>query len=61
MLSRKGFIRQAGMAAGAIMAGPSVVEAAEHFATEKLTILHTNDVHSRLEPFASAIMSLMEG
>jgi 5'-nucleotidase len=51
MLSRKKFIRQAGLSAGAIIAGPSLLQAAEYFAPLKLTILHTNDVHSRLEPF----------
>jgi len=50
MLSRKQFIRQGYWRAGFI-AGPSALEAAGHFAPYKLTILHTNDVHSRLEPF----------
>jgi 5'-nucleotidase len=51
MLSRKKFIRQAALSAGVIMAGPSVIKAAEYFSPLKLTILHTNDTHSRLEPF----------
>lgn len=51
MLSRKSFIRQTALSAGALLAGPSLTEAAEYFATERLTILHTNDTHSRLEPF----------
>ncbi len=51
MLSRKRFIKQASLSAGAILAGPSVLEAAEYFSPLKLTILHTNDVHSRIEPF----------
>jgi 5'-nucleotidase len=51
MLSRKKFIRQAAFTAGAIIAGPSVAEAADYFNTYKLTILHTNDTHSRLDPF----------
>ena len=33
------------------MAGPSIVKAADYFSPLKLTILHTNDTHSRLEPF----------
>lgn len=33
------------------MAGSSVISAAEYFSPWKLTILHTNDTHSRLEPF----------
>ncbi len=51
MLSRKKFIRQAALSAGAIMAGPSMLEAAAYISPLKLTILHTNDTHSRLEPF----------
>jgi 5'-nucleotidase len=51
MLSRKKFIRQAAFSAGAIIAGPSIAEAAEYFNPYKLTILHTNDTHSRLDPF----------
>ena len=51
MLSRKRFIRQATLSAGAMLAGPSIVNAAEYFSPLKLTILHTNDVHSRLDPF----------
>ncbi|MGQ0740643.1 MAG: bifunctional metallophosphatase/5'-nucleotidase [Bacteroidota bacterium] len=51
MLSRKNFIRKAALSAGALMAGPSILEAAEYFSPLKLTILHTNDTHSRLEPF----------
>lgn len=51
MLSRKKFIRQAALSAGAIMAGPSMLEAAAYLSPLKLTILHTNDTHSRLEPF----------
>ncbi|MBK8299712.1 MAG: metallophosphatase [Chitinophagaceae bacterium] len=34
-----------------MLAGPSIVNAAEYFSPLKLTILHTNDTHSRLEPF----------
>ncbi|HEX4878009.1 MAG TPA: metallophosphatase [Chitinophagaceae bacterium] len=51
MLSRKKFIKQAALSAGAIMAGPSLAQAADLFSPLKLTILHTNDTHSRLEPF----------
>ena len=51
MLNRKSFIRQAALSAGALMAGPSIAEAANYFSPLRLTILHTNDVHSRLEPF----------
>lgn len=51
MLSRKKFIREGMLATGALLAGPAIAEAAEYFSPLKLTILHTNDVHSRLEPF----------
>lgn len=51
MFSRKKFIRNAALSAAAMMTGPSVLNAAEYFSPLKLTILHTNDVHSRLEPF----------
>lgn len=51
MINRKKFIKQAAFAAGAVLAGPSVAQAAEYVSPVKLTILHTNDTHSRLEPF----------
>ena len=51
MLSRKKFICNAALSAGAMMAGPSIARAADYFSPLKLTILHTNDTHSRLEPF----------
>ena len=51
MLSRKRFIRRAALTAGAMVAGPSLLEAADYFSPLRLTILHTNDTHSRLEPF----------
>ena len=51
MLNRKKFIRQAALSAGIMIAGPSLLEAAEYFNPVKLIILHTNDTHSRMEPF----------
>jgi 5'-nucleotidase len=51
MLNRKQFLKQAALTGGAMIAGPSLLEAAESLSPLKLTILHTNDVHSRLEPF----------
>ncbi len=51
MQNRKQFIRTAAISAGALLAGPSVLEAAEYFSPLRLTVLHTNDVHSRIEPF----------
>src|SRR5688572_32264637 len=51
MLNRKSFIKKGMLATGAILAGGTVTRAAEYFTPLKLTILHTNDTHSRLEPF----------
>jgi 5'-nucleotidase len=51
MLSRKDFLRQAALTTGGIVAGPALLRAAEFAAPQRLTILHTNDVHSRIEPF----------
>jgi len=51
MLSRKKFIQQGVFATGAMLAGPSISRAADYFSPLKLTILHTNDTHSRMEPF----------
>lgn len=51
MLSRKDFIRKAGIGAAGLLAGPHLLNALEPFSVQKLTILHTNDTHSRLDPF----------
>lgn len=51
LINRKQFLKATGLAAGVMIAGPSLVQAAEWFSPLKLTILHTNDTHSRLEPF----------
>jgi 5'-nucleotidase len=51
MLSRKKFIQQTALSAGGILLSPSLLDAAAYFNPVKLTILHTNDTHSRLEPF----------
>ncbi|MBX2925786.1 MAG: metallophosphatase [Chitinophagaceae bacterium] len=48
MLNRRTFLINAALAAGGALAGAARPE--EEMA-ERLTILHTNDVHSRLEPF----------
>lgn len=50
MLNRKQFIKQAAYTAGAF-ALSSYTMADEVTAAQRLVILHTNDVHSRLEPF----------
>jgi 5'-nucleotidase len=51
MLSRKKFIRQAAFGTGSVLLGPRIASAMDWMAPIKLTILHTNDTHSRLEPF----------
>ena len=51
MLTRKKFIKNGLITAGGLLAGPSLARAAEVFNPLKLTILHTNDTHSRLDPF----------
>ena len=52
MLTRRGFIKNAGFAAGALLTSRSVLAEQADESIHKVTILHTNDVHSRLEPFA---------
>jgi 5'-nucleotidase len=49
--SRKTFIQQGLLATGAMLAGPSLLRAGDYFSPLKLTILHTNDTHSRMDPF----------
>lgn len=52
MQSRRKFIQQAALAAGAMMTpGLLMAEGFQSPDITKLTILHTNDVHSRLDPF----------
>ncbi|HMU47014.1 MAG TPA: metallophosphatase [Chitinophagaceae bacterium] len=51
MLSRKKFISQSILTGGALSLGPSIARAAEYLDVYKLTILHTNDTHSRIDPF----------
>lgn len=51
MVSRKKFVQQSAMAAGAFLAGPYLAQASQYLSPARLTILHTNDTHSRLEPF----------
>jgi len=51
-MDRRKFLRETTFASGALLASsliPTNVFAADE--TRKLTILHTNDVHSRIEPF----------
>jgi len=52
MLNRRNFLRQAGLTTGSLLCSRSLLaHLDEATAGQKLTILHTNDVHSRLEPF----------
>lgn len=52
MQSRRQFLQQTALAAGSLLAANSVFAGwGEANDVTKLTILHTNDVHSRLEPF----------
>jgi len=52
MQNRRKFIAQSALAAGALLTSNSLfAELQRENASRKLTILHTNDVHSRLEPF----------
>ncbi len=50
-INRRRFIRQAALAGGALAAGNLLPAEALAAGAPQLTILHTNDVHSRLEPF----------
>ncbi|MBX3255885.1 MAG: metallophosphatase [Chitinophagaceae bacterium] len=49
MLNRRKFLINAAVIAGGALAGAA--KPVEDDTVERLTILHTNDVHSRLEPF----------
>lgn len=52
MQSRRRFLQQATLAAGSLLASNRVFAGIDSITeVTKLTILHTNDVHSRLEPF----------
>ena len=52
MPSRRKFIAQSTLAAGTLLASNNLFASfANNADVTKLTILHTNDVHSRLEPF----------
>jgi 5'-nucleotidase len=52
MLNRRKFIAQTALATGSLLLGAKAGMAADLFAgTKRLTILHTNDTHSRIDPF----------
>ena len=51
MLSRRSFIKKTAIGSGIALAGAFPFESLAGEPIKKLTILHTNDVHSRLEAF----------
>ncbi|ANE50458.1 bifunctional metallophosphatase/5'-nucleotidase [Flavisolibacter tropicus] len=52
MLNRRKFLTQSALTTGAFLVGSKLTHAASYFeAPHKLTILHTNDTHSRIDPF----------
>jgi 5'-nucleotidase len=52
MLNRRKFITQSALTTGALLIGSTFTQAASLFeSSHKLTILHTNDTHSRIDPF----------
>ncbi len=54
-MRRRNFIKKVGVGTALVGAGawPQILQAADLEETIQLTILHTNDVHSRIEPFDS--------
>ncbi|MFN2457497.1 MAG: bifunctional UDP-sugar hydrolase/5'-nucleotidase [Chitinophagaceae bacterium] len=62
MISRRNFISQAALAGGSLLLGSDITGATEPFASNKrLTILHTNDVHSRIDPVPLGSGSRFDG
>ncbi len=51
LINRRKFIRNTALTSGALAAGALLPLVAEAAAPKRITILHTNDVHSRLDPF----------
>jgi 5'-nucleotidase len=51
LADRRQFIRDSALTAGSLLISHPLLFAATEKRTQKLTILHTNDVHSRLDPF----------
>ncbi|GAA4343517.1 metallophosphatase [Flaviaesturariibacter amylovorans] len=54
MYPRRKFLQQTALAAGSLLLSPALARAAEaaaDAAPKRLTILHTNDTHSRIDPF----------
>lgn len=51
MLSRRNFLKTTSIGSGLLLAGSFPLDALASEKETRLTILHTNDVHSRLDPF----------
>lgn len=51
MQSRRSFLKKAGIGAGLLMTGTFPFDSFAAEEEKKITILHTNDTHSRMEPF----------
>lgn len=51
MLNRRAFLRQSALATGSLLAAPYINAVPAISSTKYLTILHTNDTHSRIDPF----------
>lgn len=51
LINRRKFLQQTTLAGGALAAATLLPQAARAAVPKRITILHTNDVHSRLEPF----------
>src|SRR6187431_2760316 len=50
-INRRNFIKVGGIASAAVALSLNSLDAFANGRLQKLTILHTNDVHSRIEPF----------
>jgi 5'-nucleotidase len=51
MLNRRAFLKQTALATGSLLAAPYVNAVPLINTTRYITILHTNDMHSRIDPF----------
>jgi 5'-nucleotidase len=57
-MKRRRFLYQSALAAGGILLDPLTVWSDTSTRQHKLTILHTNDVHSRMDPFPASAGNL---
>jgi 5'-nucleotidase len=51
MLNRKSFLKRSALLAGGLLSAPLLDQALAAAAPYRLVVLHTNDTHSRLDPF----------